>query len=605
MCTPALGVARSGRAQRPCGVGAVPPHTARGKPTVRRALRSDQAQTVDDAKTVQVIAEVMGAVEAESQSIGAGISSRIALTREARYAVLSCVVCSCVPVSCVVCRVVFGAGFVLGRVSMSMSSVSMPYPLSLSLSLSLSLPLSHTHAHTAPPTCSVGEAEPTSLRAKVLKSVAKLQLGLLERDMEVRLMLLAALCGEHLLLLGPPGTAKSELSRRLSSLTGGEYFERLLTRFSVPEELFGPLSIKGLERDEYNRKTEGYLPTAEVAFIDEIFKANSAILNALLTILNERLFDNGTDRLPVPLLCLVGASNELPESEELDALYDRFLIRKEVSQVSKGQLGDLARLAAKSVDTSEGLDGAEPVDPMAAFAQVPDLGFEDFKQTGDVAVEKVDISDEIIDVLTELRNYLQDKCEPPVYVSDRRFMKAVNMMQVAAYADDRDQVSEADCLLLEFVMGNKPEDSQKVRSKVLEILASDLGMQQCELLFLSLFGRACGALDTSDTAEIQNLLKDCTELNEILVSRLESVREALELDFPNLRSSIWLSDSNASSAVQFLSPQMEENKGKLEDMVKETLILREALSSNVEGGTIERLLPKRFKQYQKGVAERT
>mmetsp|Transcript_1056 Transcript_1056/g.3256 ORF Transcript_1056/g.3256 Transcript_1056/m.3256 type:complete len:546 (+) Transcript_1056:202-1839(+) len=535
LCTPALGVARSGRAQRPCGVGAVPPRTARGKPTVRRALRSDQAQTVDDAKTVQVIAEVMGAVEAESQSIGAGISSRIALTREA----------------------------------------------------------------------SVGEAEPTSLRAKVLKSVAKLQLGLLERDMEVRLMLLAALCGEHLLLLGPPGTAKSELSRRLSSLTGGEYFERLLTRFSVPEELFGPLSIKGLERDEYNRKTEGYLPTAEVAFIDEIFKANSAILNALLTILNERLFDNGTDRLPVPLLCLVGASNELPESEELDALYDRFLIRKEVSQVSKGQLGDLARLAAKSVDTSEGLDGAEPVDPMAAFAQVPDLGFEDFKQTGDVAVEKVDISDEIIDVLTELRNYLQDKCEPPVYVSDRRFMKAVNMMQVAAYADDRDQVSEADCLLLEFVMGNKPEDSQKVRSKVLEILASDLGMQQCELLFLSLFGRACGALDTSDTAEIQNLLKDCTELNEILVSRLESVREALELDFPNLRSSIWLSDSNASSAVQFLSPQMEENKGKLEDMVKETLILREALSSNVEGGTIERLLPKRFKQYQKGVAERT
>ena len=129
-------------------------------------------------------------------------------------------------------------------------------------------------------------------------------------------MLLAALCSEHLLLLGPPGTAKSELSRRLSSLTGGEYFERLLTRFSVPEELFGPLSIKGLERDEYNRKTEGYLPTAEVAFVDEIFKANSAILNALLTLLNERLFDNGTDRLPVPLLCLVGASNELPESEE-------------------------------------------------------------------------------------------------------------------------------------------------------------------------------------------------------------------------------------------------------------------------------------------------
>jgi MoxR-like ATPase len=471
---------------------------------------------VDDTKTVQIIAEVMNAVESESKTIGTGITERIAAASGAE----------------------------------------------------------EQHADT-------------SLRTKVLKSVAKLQRGLLERDMEVRLMLLAALCGEHLLLLGPPGTAKSELSRRLSSLTGGEYFERLLTRFSVPEELFGPLSIKGLERDEYNRKTEGYLPTAEVAFVDEIFKANSAILNALLTLLNERLFDNGTDRLPVPLLCLVGASNELPESEELDALYDRFLIRKEVNQVSKGQLGDLARLAAKSIDRSD----SEEVDPMAAFATVPDLTLDDFKQTSDQAITNVDISDEIIDVL--------------IYVSDRRFMKAVNMMQVAAYADNRDEVSEADCLLLEFVMGNKPEDSQKVRSKVLEILASDLGMQQCELLFLGLFGRACGALDAADAAEVQALLSDVSNLNEILVSRLENVREALELDFPQLRSSVWLSDSNASSAVQFLSPQMEENKGKLEEMVKETLILQKALAGNVQGGVLEKLLPKRFKQYQKGVAERS
>ena len=359
-----------------------------------------------------------------------------------------------------------------------------------------------------------------------------------------------------------------------------------------------PLSIKGLERDEYNRKTEGYLPTAEVAFIDEIFKANSAILNALLTLLNERLFDNGNERLPVPLLCLVGASNELPESEELDALYDRFLIRKSVDQVSKGQLGDLARLAAKNANRVFVQEGAG--DDMSG-----DLCLEDFKSTAGRAIEDVDISDEIIDLLTELRNYLQDKCEPPIYVSDRRFMKAVNMMQVAAFADNRSQVSEADTLLLEFVMGNRPDDSQKVRSKVLDILASDLGMQQCELLFLGLFGRACTALDGQDGHDIQDLLRDCTSLNDILVSRLENVREALELDFPHLRSSIWLSDANASSAVQFLAPQMEDNKEKLEDMVKETLVLQKALDKNVPGGVLEKLLPKRFKQYQKGIAERT
>ncbi len=121
----------------------------------------------------------------------------------------------------------------------------------------------------------------------------------------MRLLLLAALAREHVLYIGPPGTAKSELSRRLSKLYQGAYFERLLTRFSVPEELFGPLSMRALEEDKYVRQTEGYLPEASVAFVDEIFKANSAILNTLLTLLNERLFDNGSTRVPVPLVCMV------------------------------------------------------------------------------------------------------------------------------------------------------------------------------------------------------------------------------------------------------------------------------------------------------------
>ena len=322
-------------------------------------------------------------------------------------------------------------------------------------------------------------------------------------------------------------------------------------------------------------------------------------MNALLTLLNERLFDNGNERLPVPLLCLVGASNELPESEELDALYDRFLIRKSVNQVSKGQLGDLARLAARNANRLVLQDDATPDNTS------DDLCLEEFKNAANLAIEDVDISDEIIDLMTELRNYLQDKCEPPIYVSDRRFMKAVNMMQVAAFADNRSQVSEADTLLLEFVMGNRPDDSQKVRSKVLDILASDLGMQQCELLFLGLFGRACTVLDGNDGQDVQDLLQDCINLNDILSSRLENVREALELDFPHLRSSIWLSDANASSAVQFLAPQMEDNKEKLQDMVKETLILQNALTKQVPGGVLEKLLPKRFKQYQKGIAERS
>lgn len=158
-------------------------------------------------------------------------------------------------------------------------------------------------------------------------------------NLQVRLLLLAALAGEHILFIGPPGTAKSELGRRLARLYDGQFFERLLTRFSVPEvrqvlleeeqcqfvsmiaartaiswstqELFGPLSMRALEEDKYIRQIDGYLPSAKVAFIDEVFKANSAILNTLLTILNERLFDNGSKRIEVPLICLVNSQTNL------------------------------------------------------------------------------------------------------------------------------------------------------------------------------------------------------------------------------------------------------------------------------------------------------
>ncbi|KAI3438742.1 hypothetical protein D9Q98_001161 [Chlorella vulgaris] len=442
------------------------------------------------------------------------------------------------------------------------------------------------------------------LKQKVQGSCLDLQTGLLERETEVRLLLLAALCGEHLLLLGPPGTAKSELSRRLSKLTGGRYYERLLTRFSVPEELFGPLSMKGLESDLYVRKIDGYLPTAEVAFVDEIFKANSAILNALLTLLNERLFDNGNERITVPLLCLVGASNELPESEELDALYDRFLIRRNVAQVSASQLATLARLAAGTLDAGDRMSTDDPTNGAAGQGQVPELDMEDFRNTAAVAYGKVDVPEAVIDLLTSTRNYLQDKCEPPVYVSDRRFMKSIKMLQVAAWADGRTAVHEYDCLLLEFVLGQRPDDAQKVRSFLLETIASDPGLQQTELVFLGLFGRACRILEAANEAELAEARAEVASLVEVLSLRQGSLAATLDGGYPELRDTVWQSEAAVQAAVQALTPQMTENKKRAEDLLREAMLVQAALDQGVQAAVLEKLLPKRFKQYQKGISGR-
>ena len=268
--------------------------------------------------------------------------------------------------------------------------------------------------------------------------------GLVERGVAIRLALLAALSGEHLLLIGPPGTAKSLVARRLRlAFRNPSYFERLLTRFSVPEELFGPLSIKGLEEDRYERLTESYLPTASIAFLDEIFKANSAILNALLTLLNEREFDNGTRREPTPLMAVVGASNELPEGEELDALFDRFLLRLHVGPVSKDGFPSLLKLRGD----------AAPDVPDALKLTRTDLDTVR-KTAGDVPVP-----DDVVALLCDLREWCAAEEIP---VSDRRWRKVVKLLQTSALTNGRETVSIWDCWLLQHCLWSDAEDRMKI-----------------------------------------------------------------------------------------------------------------------------------------------
>jgi MoxR-like ATPase len=197
------------------------------------------------------------------------------------------------------------------------------------------------------------------MRQELLDDVADLQdlanllkSAFVAKDRLIELMVTSAIAQEHLLAVGPPGTAKSELVKRFSLLCSPQderrsdgkipYFEYLLTRFTEPAELFGPVDVKTFqEGGRHQRITDGMLPQAEIAFLDEVFKANSAILNALLTVLNERIFYNGGVPERVPLVCAIAATNKVPDDPTLAALYDRFLVRVWTDNVEEARFGEL------------------------------------------------------------------------------------------------------------------------------------------------------------------------------------------------------------------------------------------------------------------------
>lgn len=290
-----------------------------------------------------------------------------------------------------------------------------------------------------------------------LRALARsLEQQFLGRQETIRLMVLSVLAGEHIALVGPPGTAKSALVRTFARAIDSRYFEYLLTRFTEPNELFGPVDIPAFRQGTYRRRTEGMMPEAEIVFLDEIFKSNSAILNALLTLLNERKFNNGSTVVDVPLLSVFGASNEVPADESLQAIFDRFLLRVRSEHldayhfqelVNRGVSLELEKLGAGS--------------PPQIFLTTKDL----VAARGEVA-RRMQLSDELLATYKSL--VFQIRAEG-VSLSDRRVVKLIKLMAASAYFDGRPAADVSDLFILKHVW-NTLEQSEILDAIVSPVL---------------------------------------------------------------------------------------------------------------------------------------
>lgn len=301
--------------------------------------------------------------------------------------------------------------------------------------------------------------------------------GIYEKETEISLSLLAALAGESIILLGPPGVAKSMVARQLkTAFREAQSFEYLMSRFSTPDEIFGPVSIQKLKTsDTYERAVEGYLPTADVVFLDEIWKAGPAIQNTLLTVINEKIFRNGNREMHLPLKLLVAASNELPaKGEGLEALWDRFVIRIE-SRPIKLEKNFRAMLLESHADFADNAD------------------FSDLKITAEEYAEwaekicKIGVKEEVLDAISAIRKSLRavnvDEAAERrnIYVSDRRWKNIVRLLRTSAFMQDREEVDICDLLPIYHCLWQEPEERDAIRNIVIRALFSPFADKLVEM----------------------------------------------------------------------------------------------------------------------------
>ena len=338
------------------------------------------------------------------------------------------------------------------------------------------------------------------IKDRITQLLQQLNERVYEKEHIIALSLLSAIAGESIFLLGPPGTAKSMVARRLKlAFKQATAFEYLMSRFSTPDEIFGPVSISKLkDEDTYERRVEGYLPTADVVFLDEIWKAGPAIQNALLTVLNEKIYRNGQFAIRVPLKGLIAASNELPAiGQGLEALWDRFLIRLMVTGVE--DMGEFDRMIAST-------DESEPL-----IDEALGIGSEEYAMwSNEIQQVRIHYSVfEVIHLLKEKINLLNQRIQndgsamATLYVSDRRWKKMVKLLRTSAYLNGRDTIGLCDCALLAHCLWSEVEQIEEVNQMVQDAI------RQCAESYL---------------LDIKDLNDNIRELRENVLSE-NSIRE--------------------------------------------------------------------------------
>ncbi len=286
-------------------------------------------------------------------------------------------------------------------------------------------------------------AHEDTLPTRLARLARSLQDRYLGKDEVIRLLLVAAIAGEHAVLIGPPGTAKSALIRTFARLMHANYFEYLLTRFTEPNEIFGPVDIAAFREGRYERRTEGMLPDAEVVFLDEVFKSNSAILNALLTLLNERRYTSGGQVIKCPLLSAFGASNEVPSDETLTAIYDRFILRIRNDNLDAYHFQDLLQKGLEH-EVLQMTDA--PVQPLVSARELAEL------QRG--LLQRTRFGEAFF---SQYKGIVFQIRAEGVSLSDRRVVKILKLFAASAYLDGRAQPDASDLFVLKHIWNNEDQ----------------------------------------------------------------------------------------------------------------------------------------------------